>query len=161
MNSIGRRNVDLAFRSKVLGESISEQEPEVVIPTPKENTLTTEKVALLATSTKTKELSKFTITQLRVELERLKEHLGNDFDFPVLRKGSQKVIVVKALVTVRKDAFQEDPSLKEELEAEALSSCNVSTSSKLRKDELSDAMFTFEGCKTLASSLGQTNYDIK
>jgi hypothetical protein len=138
-----------------------EKENETVIPTAKENTLTTEKVALLATSTKTNELAKFSIAQLTVELERLKEHLGNEFDFPVLRKGSQKVIVVKALVTVRKDAFKEDPSLKEELEAEALSSCNVSTSLKQRKNELSDAMFTFEGCKTLTSSLGQTNYEIK
>ena len=59
------------------------------------------------------------------------------------------MIVVKALVTVQKDVFQEDPSLKEELEAEALSSCNVSTSSKQQKDELLDMIFTFEGCKTL------------
>jgi hypothetical protein len=163
MNSIGRRNADLAFRSKVLGEElIMDQERETVIPTAKENTLTTEKVSLLATSTKPKELSKFSIAQLTVELERLKKHLDNAFDdFPVLQKGSQKVKVVKALASVRKDAFELDPSLKEELEAEALSSCKVSTSLKLRQDELSDVMFTFEGCKTLASSLGKTNYEIK
>jgi hypothetical protein len=77
-----------------------EQEHQMVIPTAKENTMTMEKVALLATLTKTNDLSKFTIAQLTVELEQLKYYLGNDFDFPVLHKGSQKVIVVKALVTV-------------------------------------------------------------
>jgi hypothetical protein len=105
-----------------------------------------EKTTLLVTGMSEKELKGFTKAQLLREIGRLQSWLEETDEYPMVSQNDKLPVIRNALIEACTFLFAEDPEISDVLMQEALEEHESSTSLKLRKRELSNQFFSFDGC---------------